>query len=54
MTMYNNYFFFVNFENTFDKKKMLSQEGSPFMKRTAMKIRDFIKEKELREFFASA
>ena len=41
-------------ENTFDKKKMLSQEGSPFMKRTAMKIRDFIKEKELREFFQSA
>ena len=41
-------------ENTFDKKKMLSQEGSPFMKRTAMKIRDFIKEKNLREFFQSA
>lgn len=41
-------------ENTFDKKKMLDQEGSPFFKRTAMKIRDFIKEKTLREFFASA
>jgi glycosyltransferase involved in cell wall biosynthesis len=41
-------------ENTFDKKKMLSQEGSPFMKRTTMKIRDFIKEKNLREFFQSA
>jgi glycosyltransferase involved in cell wall biosynthesis len=41
-------------ENTFDKKKMLSQEGSPFMKKTTMKIRDFIKDKALRDFFTSA
>lgn len=41
-------------ENTFDKKKMLEQEGSPVLKRTGMKLRDFIKEKPLRDFFASA
>lgn len=41
-------------ENTFDKKKMLSQEGSPFFKRTTMKLRDFIREKPLRDFFQSA
>jgi glycosyltransferase involved in cell wall biosynthesis len=41
-------------ENTFDKKKMLEHEGSPFMKRTTMKLRDFIREKPLRDFFVSA
>lgn len=41
-------------ENTFDKKKMLQQEGSPFMKKTTMKLRDFIKEKTLRDFFQDA
>jgi glycosyltransferase involved in cell wall biosynthesis len=40
-------------ENTFDKKKMREQE-SPFMKKTDMKLKTFIKEKEIREFFASA
>jgi glycosyltransferase involved in cell wall biosynthesis len=41
-------------ENTFDKKKMREEAGNPFVKRTSMKIRDFIKEKTLREFFATA
>ena len=41
-------------ENTFDKKKMLQNEGSPFMKKTQMKLRDFIKEKGLRDFFQDA
>ncbi len=41
-------------ENTFDKKKMLEQGESPFLKKTVMKLRDFIKEKPLREFFQAA
>ena len=41
-------------ENTFDKKAMREQEGNPFVKKTSMKLRDFIKEKELREFFQAA
>lgn len=45
-------------ENTFDKKKMLEQEhtehGKKFLKRTGMKLKDFIKDKELREFYQSA
>ena len=40
-------------ENTFDKKKMREQE-SPYMKKTDMKLKAFIKEKGIREFFASA
>jgi hypothetical protein len=40
-------------DNTFDKRKMREQE-SPVVKKTAMKIRDFIKEKSLREFFSNA
>jgi glycosyltransferase involved in cell wall biosynthesis len=40
-------------ENTFDKKKMREQEN-PFVKKTDMKIKTFIKEKEIREFFANA
>ncbi len=40
-------------ENTFDKKKMREQE-TPFVKKTDMKLKTFIKEKELREFFQSA
>jgi glycosyltransferase involved in cell wall biosynthesis len=40
-------------ENTFDKKKLREQEN-PFIKKTSMKLKDFIKEKDLREFFASA
>jgi len=40
-------------ENTFDKRKM-RDEPNPFVKKTTMKIRDFIKDGELREFFANA
>jgi hypothetical protein len=40
-------------ENTFDKKKM-RDVPSPFVKKTVMKIRDFIREKEVREFFKNA
>ena len=40
-------------ENTFDKRKMREQE-SPVMKKTAMKMKEFIKDKKLREFYADA
>ena len=40
-------------ENTFDKKKLREQQ-SPFVKETSMKIKQFIKDAKLREFFASA
>lgn len=40
-------------ENTFDKKKMREQEN-PFIKKTDMKLKTFIKEKALRDFFANA
>jgi hypothetical protein len=43
-------------ENTFDKKKLREQEN-PFIKKTEMKLKTFIKEKnekEMREFFANA
>lgn len=43
-------------ENTFDKKKLREQE-SPFIKKTSMQMKTFIKEKnekELRDFFSSA
>jgi hypothetical protein len=40
-------------ENTFDKKKM-RDTPSPFVQKTAMKIRDFIRNKEAREFFQTA
>jgi len=40
-------------ENTFDKKKM-RDTPSPFVKKTSMKIRDFIRDKEEREFFKDA
>ena len=40
-------------ENTFDKKKM--RDGTnPLVKETSMKIRDFIKDKSLREFYSKA
>jgi len=41
-------------ENTFDKKKMREEPLNPFVKKTSMKIRDFIKDSELRDFFADA
>jgi len=40
-------------ENTFDKKK-LREQNNPMFKETSMKIRAFIKDKELREFFSDA
>lgn len=40
-------------ENTFDKKKLRDNE-SPFVKKTSMKIKDFIKDANLRNFFANA
>jgi glycosyltransferase involved in cell wall biosynthesis len=40
-------------ENTYDKKKLREQQ-SPFVKETSMKIKQFIKDSKLREFFASA
>jgi len=41
-------------DNTFDKKKMREQPDNPLVKKTQMKIRDFIKDASLREFFATA
>lgn len=40
-------------ENTFDKRKMREQEN-PFVKKSDMKLKQFIKEKALRDFFSSA
>jgi glycosyltransferase involved in cell wall biosynthesis len=40
-------------ENTFDKKK-LREQNNPMFKETSMKIRAFIKDKELRDFFSDA
>ena len=40
-------------ENTYDKKKLREQQ-SPFVKETSMKIKQFIKDAKLREFFANA
>ena len=41
-------------DNTFDKRKMREQPNNPMVKKTALKIRDFIRDKALREFFATA
>lgn len=40
-------------ENTFDKKR-LRETQNQFVNKTGMKIKDFIKDAKLREFFASA
>ena len=40
-------------ENTFDKKKMREQEN-PFVKKTASKIKDFIKDSKMRDFYKNA
>jgi glycosyltransferase involved in cell wall biosynthesis len=40
-------------ENTFDKKRMRDQEN-PFVKKTTLKIDNFIKNEELKRFFSSA
>lgn len=44
-------------ENTFDKKKFLTKEqleNNPFLKLTTYKIKDFIKDKLLRDFYENA
>uniref|UniRef100_A0A6C0BJ14 Glycosyltransferase 2-like domain-containing protein n=1 Tax=viral metagenome TaxID=1070528 RepID=A0A6C0BJ14_9ZZZZ len=41
-------------ENTFDKKKMREEKNNPFIKKTVMKLQDFIKDSSLRDFFRSA
>jgi len=41
-------------ENTFDKRKMRDQPDNPLVKKTNMKLRDIIRDKELREFFKKA
>jgi len=42
-------------ENTFDKKKMRENiDANPFVKKTEMKLKNFIKSKELRDFYANA
>jgi len=38
--------------NTFDKNKLRS-ETNPFVKKTQMKLKDFIKDKSLRDFYAT-
>lgn len=40
-------------ENTFDKERFLTEE-SPFVKRTSFRLKDFVKEKSLREFYEKA
>ena len=42
-------------ENTFDKKKMRDEVGkNPFIAKTTYKLKDFIKDSEVRTFFANA
>jgi glycosyltransferase involved in cell wall biosynthesis len=40
-------------ENTFDKKKLRNEEN-PFTKKTDMKLKAFIRDKTIRDFFATA
>ena len=41
-------------ENTFDKKKLREDTKNPFIKLTTLKLRDFIKDSILREFYSNA
>jgi hypothetical protein len=41
-------------DNTFDKKKMREQPENSLVNKTCMKLRDFIRNKSLRDFFESA
>lgn len=41
-------------DNTFDKRKMRDQDNNPLVKKTSLKIRDFIRDASVREFFATA
>ena len=38
-------------ENTFNKKQMRDDPANPFVKKTTMKLRDFIKETPIRAFY---
>jgi hypothetical protein len=40
-------------ENTYDKRKMREGEN-PYVKKTSMKLKDFIKDISIREFFKNA
>ncbi len=40
-------------ENTFNKKKLRDDPNNPLVKKTPMKLRDFVKEIPLREFYSS-
>jgi glycosyltransferase involved in cell wall biosynthesis len=39
-------------ENTFNKTKMRDQPENPYVKKTTMKVRDFIKESALKKFYS--
>jgi len=39
-------------ENTFNKTKMRDQPDNPYVKKTTMKVRDFVKESTLKKFYA--
>jgi hypothetical protein len=44
-------------ENTFDKRKFLTKEQldtNPFIKMSKLKLKDFIKDKILRDFYENA
>lgn len=41
-------------ENTFSKDRFLNDATNPFVKKTVLKIRDFIKNKTLRDFYSTA
>jgi hypothetical protein len=38
-------------ENTFNKKDMREQVDTPFVKKTALKLRNFIKDANIRTFY---
>jgi hypothetical protein len=43
---------FAHAENTYNKVAMREQENNPFVKKTTMKMRDFIRNATIRGFFA--
>ena len=45
---------FSHDENTFDKKKLLENANPMFVRETNLKLRSFIKNREIREFYKSA
>jgi len=38
-------------ENTFNKTKMRDDPTNPYVKKTGMKVRDFVKESDLKKFY---